>query len=50
MCSRLYAWTSALDMYAAYSDIDGGSTATVVGDLRFNGRGRLFGVRGTRYL
>jgi hemolysin activation/secretion protein len=46
----LYAWTSALDLYAAYSDIDGGNTATLAGDLRFNGRGRLFGARGTRYL
>ena len=46
----LYAWTSALDIVAAYSDIDGGNTATLAGDLRFNGRGRLFGVRGTRYL
>ncbi len=46
----LYAWTSALDLYAAYSDIDGGNTATLAGDLRFNGRGRLFSVRGTRLL
>lgn len=46
----LYALTSALDAFAAHSDIDGGTTGTLAGDVRFSGRGRLFGVRGTRYL
>jgi hemolysin activation/secretion protein len=46
----LYAQLVAIDAYAAVSDIDGGSTATLAGDLRFNGKGRLLGVRATRYL
>jgi len=46
----LYRQRLVLDAYAAYSDIDGGSTATVAGDLRFTGQGRLFGVRAGRYL
>jgi hemolysin activation/secretion protein len=45
----LYAQHATIDAYAAYSDIDGNS-ATVAGDLRFNGRGHLVGLRGTRYL
>jgi hemolysin activation/secretion protein len=38
------------DAYASSSDVDGGSTTTAVGDLSFNGRGRLAGVRATRLL
>lgn len=41
----LYAHLLVLDAHAAFSDVDGGSTATAAGDLRFNGRGRLFGLR-----
>jgi len=39
-----------LDTYAAYSDVDGGNTATVAGNLTFNGRGRVFGARLGAYL
>ena len=46
----LYEQLAAIDVYAGYSDIDGGNTATVAGDLRFIGRGHLVGARATRYL
>lgn len=40
----------ALDAYAAYSDVDGGSTNTPVGALQFAGQGRIVGLRLNRYL
>jgi len=46
----LYGPRVMLDAYAARSDVDGGSTPTAAGDLRFNGRGRLFGVRAGWFL
>lgn len=46
----LYAQLAFIDAYAAWSDVDGGTTSTVAGDLRFAGRGRLAGVRATRLL
>ena len=46
----VYGWLTVFDAYASYSDVDGGSTATAVGDLSFNGRGRLVGVRASRLL
>jgi hemolysin activation/secretion protein len=46
----LYRWLTVLDAYAAYSDVDGGNTPTAVGDLSFNGRGRLYGVRASHHL
>lgn len=46
----VYAWLTTFDAYASYSDVDGGSTTTAVGNLTFNGRGRLVGVRATRLL
>lgn len=46
----LYAQRSFLDAYAAWSDVDGGTTSTVAGALSFAGRGRLAGVRGTMLL
>ncbi|HET9642005.1 MAG TPA: ShlB/FhaC/HecB family hemolysin secretion/activation protein [Burkholderiaceae bacterium] len=46
----LYAARTAIDAYAAYSNVKPGATPTLAGDLQFNGRGRLFGVRATRYL
>lgn len=41
---------AALDLFAAYSDVDGGIQPSAAGDLRFAGRGRIFGARGTAYL
>ena len=46
----LYAQRMALDVFAAYSDVDGGTSATLAGDLRFTGRGRVFGARAGWYL
>lgn len=40
-----YARGLTLDTYAAYSDVDGGNTATFAGNLTFNGRGRVLGAR-----
>lgn len=44
------AWLLVTDVYAAYSDVDAGTSPTAVGDIRFNGRGNLAGVRATRHL
>lgn len=41
---------AALDLFAAYSDVDGGIQPSVAGDLRFAGQGRIFGARVTAYL
>ncbi len=46
----LYARHLVVDTFAAYSDIDGGATSTLAGDLRFVGRGRVFGGRVGWYL
>lgn len=44
------AQRSFIDAYAAYSDVDAGTTSTLAGALSFAGRGRLAGVRLTRLL
>ncbi len=41
---------AALDLFAAYSDVDGGLQGTAAGDLRFAGRGRVAGARVVWYL
>ncbi len=41
---------AALDVFAVYSDVDGGVQSTLAGDLRFAGRGRVFGARMVWYL
>jgi hemolysin activation/secretion protein len=46
----LYAQRMAIDAFFAYSDVDGGTTASTVGDLRFVGRGRVIGARAGWYL
>lgn len=43
-------WLSALDLFAAYNDVDGGTSATAAGDLSFSGRGRIVGARWNLYL
>jgi hemolysin activation/secretion protein len=45
-----YAQGAALDVYAAYSDVDGGTTGTPAGPLQFAGKGRIAGMRLTKYL
>lgn len=45
-----YARRMAFDGFAAYADIDGGTSATLAGDLSFTGKGRLFGARLSHYL
>ena len=44
------AWLLVGDIYAAHSDVDAGSSPTAAGDIRFNGRGNLAGMRATRHL
>jgi hemolysin activation/secretion protein len=39
-----------LDALAARAEVDGGTTATLAGGLRFTGKGSLFGLRLTRLL
>lgn len=41
---------AALDLFAAYSDVDGGIQSTPAGGLRFAGKGRIAGARVTTYL
>ncbi|GAP36105.1 ShlB/FhaC/HecB family hemolysin secretion/activation protein [Piscinibacter sakaiensis] len=45
-----YAQGLALDAYAAYSDVDGGTTATAAGPLQFSGKGRIAGLRLSKFL
>ncbi len=41
---------AALDLFAAYSDVDAGIQPSAAGDLRFAGQGRILGARYTAYL
>ena len=45
-----YAQGLTLDAFAAYSNVDGGSTGTAAGPLQFSGKGEVFGTRLTKYL
>jgi hemolysin activation/secretion protein len=46
----MYSRHLVLDAFAAWSDVDGGTTPTFAGDLSFNGKGRIFGLRLAHYL
>lgn len=46
----LYGPSMRLDGYFAYSDVDGGATATPVGTLSFSGQGHVVGARLTALL
>lgn len=46
----LYGARMVVDVFAAYSDIDGGTSQSLAGDLSFNGRGRIAGGRVAWYL
>ena len=55
VASAGYRWPlpglrAALDVFAAYSNVDGGLQASAAGDLRFAGRGRIAGARMVWYL
>jgi hemolysin activation/secretion protein len=45
-----YRQRMVFDAFAAYSDVDGGTSQSLAGDLRFVGRGRVVGVRASWYL
>ena len=38
----IYAWGDSVDIIAAYSDVNSGSTTTVAGPLSFSGKGRIY--------
>lgn len=40
----IYSAGLTLDLMAAYSDVDGGTTSTVAGPLQFSGKGEVFGA------
>jgi hemolysin activation/secretion protein len=46
----LYDWNSAIDVFAARSDVSGVSTATTAGLLSFGARGSILGLRFNAYL
>lgn len=46
----LVRWLSALDLFAAYSNVDGGLTPTTAGNLSFTGKGKVLGARSIWYL
>lgn len=46
----LYAHAALLDVYAAWSDVDGGRSASAVGDVSFSGQGHIAGARLTHFL
>ncbi|RYG38266.1 MAG: ShlB/FhaC/HecB family hemolysin secretion/activation protein, partial [Burkholderiales bacterium] len=41
----LYGAGLMLDLFGAYSDVDGGTTSTVAGPLQFSGKGEVLGMR-----
>jgi hemolysin activation/secretion protein len=46
----IYTLVTMLDLFVADSEVDGGVVGTAIGDVRFNGSGRVLGVRATRFL
>lgn len=46
----LYALGDSIDLIAAYSDTDAGTTSTVAGPLSFSGQGRILSARYNHYL
>lgn len=46
----LYAVGDSVDLIAAYSDTNAGTTATVAGPLAFSGRGRIYSAHYNHYL
>jgi hemolysin activation/secretion protein len=43
-----YGASTALDLFAAYSDVEGGTASTPAGPLQFSGKGEVFGARVSR--
>lgn len=46
----IYSLGDSVDLIAAYSDTNAGTTATVAGPLTFSGKGRIYSVRYNHYL
>lgn len=46
----VYSLGDSLDMIAAYSDTDAGTTSTVAGPLTFSGKGHIYSARYNHYL
>lgn len=45
----LYSLGDSVDLIAAYSDVNAGTTSTVAGPLSFNGQGRIYSARYNHY-
>lgn len=41
----VYAFGDSMDFFAAYSDVDAGTTSTPAGPLQFTGKGKILGAR-----
>ena len=46
----IYSLGDSIDLIAAYSDTDAGTTSTVAGPLTFSGKGHVYNARYNRYL
>lgn len=46
----IYSEGMSLDLFAAHSNVDGGSTGTAAGALQFSGRGEVLGLRFNKHL
>lgn len=46
----VYSLGAAVDVYAAHSNVDGGTSPTAAGPLQFSGKGKILGGRVTHYL
>lgn len=46
----LYARGASMDFVVGYSDVDAGTTQTPTGELKFNGRGGVLGMRYNQFL
>ena len=46
----LYRHGASIDLFAGYSDVDNGSTSTTAGELKFSGKGSVYGARFNKHL
>jgi hemolysin activation/secretion protein len=46
----LYEHSASVDLIAGFSDVEAGTTETTAGELKFSGKGEVYGVRYNRHL
>jgi hemolysin activation/secretion protein len=46
----LYAHSASVDLIAGFSDVEAGTTETTAGELKFSGKGEVYGIRYNRHL